>query len=79
MQFQILTVLFLGLASAANCGPFTSLINLEKLYTLEDELITIADVTVKQEKRLHEGEGEDIHHLDKLDRYVPVKTHCLFH
>lgn len=69
MQLQILTVLFLGLASAANCGPFTSLINLEKLYTLEDELITIADVTVKQEKRLHE-EGEDIHRLDNLDSIV---------
>lgn len=70
MHLQILTVLFLGLASAANCGPFTSLINLEKLYTLEDELITIADVTVKQERRIHEEEGEDIHHLDKLDSTV---------
>ena len=58
--------LFLGLTIAANCGPFTSLVNLEKLYTLEDELITIADVILKQEKYAHDG--VDVHNIENLER-----------
>ena len=66
MRFFSLTILFLGFASAANCGPFTSYVNLEKLYTLEDELITIADVILKQEKYAHDA--VDVQNLENLER-----------
>ena len=67
-------ILLLGLTIAANCGPFTSLVNLEKLYTLEDELITIADVILKQEKYAHDG--VDVHNIENLERYAEL--FCLF-
>ena len=49
-------------------GPFTSIVNLEKLYTLEDELITIADIILKQERYQHSG--QDVHDLEKIERYI---------
>ena len=76
MHLFSFAILFLGLTIAANCGPFTSSVNLEKLYTLEDELITIADVILKQEKYAHDG--VDVHNIENLERYAELFCHfCL--
>jgi len=40
-------------------GAFTTFVNLEKLYSMEEELITVSSVILSQEKVLH-GE-EDVH------------------
>ena len=68
MHLQILSVVLLGLASVVTGGPFSSIVNLEKLYTLEDELIAITDVILKQERYQHQG--EDVHDFEKIERYV---------
>lgn len=64
------TIIFLvlGLVPAVlgNLGTYTSFVNLEKLYTLEDELITITDVLLKHEVQLH-GE-EDVHGFNNISR-----------
>ena len=49
-------------------GAFTNYVNMEKLYTLEDDLITISDVILRQEKVLH-GD-EDAHGIYNITRYV---------
>jgi hypothetical protein len=47
-------------------GAFTNYVNMEKLYTLEDDLITITDVILRQEKVLH-GD-EDTHGIYNITR-----------
>ncbi|KAK3576226.1 hypothetical protein CHS0354_002828 [Potamilus streckersoni] len=50
-------------------GEFTSYVNVEKLYTLEDELISIADVVIREERH-HHPEGEKVHGLEKVARVM---------
>lgn len=60
----VLILLCIGYATTSN--SFTNFVNMEKLYTLEDELITISDVILKQEKVLH---GDDnIHGIYNISR-----------
>ena len=68
MQYHILLFLLLCLVDVVTGGPFTSIVNLEKLYTLEDELINIADIILKQERYQHSG--QDVHDLEKIERYI---------
>ncbi|XP_060575671.1 prolyl 4-hydroxylase subunit alpha-3-like [Ruditapes philippinarum] len=49
-------------------GAFTNYVNMEKLYTLEDDLITITDVILRQEKVLH-GD-EDTHGIYNITSTV---------
>ena len=51
----------------AELGAYTSFVNLEKLYTLEDELITVSDVLLKHEKNMH-GEDSDVHGIFNISR-----------
>ncbi|KAL3855275.1 hypothetical protein ACJMK2_014491 [Sinanodonta woodiana] len=50
-------------------GEFTSFVNVEKLFTLEDELISIADVVIREERHYH-PEGEKHHGLEKVSRVM---------
>lgn len=63
-----MSVVLLGLASVVTGGPFSSIVNLEKLYTLEDELIAITDVILKQERYQHQG--EDVHDFEKIESKI---------
>ena len=67
MRIQIVLFLSLCLVNVVTCGPFTSIVNLEKLYTLEDELIGIADIILRLERYQHDG--QDVHGLEKIERY----------
>lgn len=67
----VIAMTCVGYISASN--SFTNFVNMEKLYTLEDELITLSDVIIKQEKVLH-GD-EDIHGIHNISRTIEsVKT-----
>lgn len=57
-HFIILIALILSqLASVTpEQGSFTSYVNMEKLYTLEDELISVSDLVLNQERTLHGDE-----------------------
>ena len=68
-------IVLFGCSVFAEYGSFTSYVNLEKLYTLEDELIALTDVIVKQEMTLH-GD-KDAHNLCNITRYVHQQQYLI--
>ena len=66
MSLSLFTCLLINLIFVHGQGSFTNFVNQEKLYTLEDELITISDVIINQEKALHGL--EDVHGIYDVTR-----------
>lgn len=70
LQLLIILTVFSGpeIYCFSERGAFTGIVNLEKLYTLEDELITISDVILNQERALHGN--EDVHGIHRISSIV---------
>ncbi|XP_052814457.1 prolyl 4-hydroxylase subunit alpha-1-like [Mya arenaria] len=56
---RIISIICLAHVTLAEKGAFTTYVNLEKLYAIEDELLTLSSVILSQERVLH-GE-DDVH------------------
>lgn len=50
--------------SLPEIGAFTSSVNIEKLYTMEDEILALTDVILSHERTLH-GDN-DVHGINNV-------------
>ncbi|KAL4217449.1 hypothetical protein ACF0H5_023899 [Mactra antiquata] len=49
-------------------GAFTSSVNIEKLYTMEDEMLALTDVILNLERNIH-GD-DDVHGIYNISEFV---------